>query len=369
MGRQKTMMRRLGICLALAYVPIMPAVAEPYLAVRSGGQCMMCHTNPTGGGKRNEYGNVYAQRNLAARYVDGQPAARETSAGWSGAINQYLAVGADMRTELRFTDVPNQDSSSEFIHEESLLYLELRPVPGRLTLYLDERLGPGGATTREAYGLFWIQPSRFYLKAGQFFLPYGLRLEDDEAFIRSVTGINFDTPDEGAEFGFEQGRWSGQLAVTNGGTQTDDKRSSLNAVYTQPRWRAGGSFNHNETDLNEREMLSVYGGLQTGPISWLLEYDQVRDTVVASGVQSDQEISLIEGNWLVSPGNNLKVTYEYLDPNTDVDEDGRNRWSLVWEHFPIQYLQLSLGLRSHDAPDADEFGNRDVAFAHLHFFF
>jgi hypothetical protein len=165
------------------------------------------------------------------------------------------------------------------------------------------------------------------------------------------------------------GRWSAQLALTNGGTQTDDKRSSLNTVYARSRWRFGGSYNQNETDINEREMASIYAGLQTGPVSWLLEYDQVRDTLLASDEQSEQAISLVEGNWLVSPGNNLKVTYEFLDPNTDLGGDKRDRLSLVWEHFPMQYLQFSVGLRSNDAPDADAFGNRDVAFAHLHFFF
>jgi hypothetical protein len=361
-------MHRLCLVLGLCLLPAAAAIAEPYLAVRSGGECKMCHTNPTGGGKRNAYGNVYAQRTLASRYMNGSGGEEDQGEpAWNGQISRYLSVGADLRTELFFNDVPGQGSSSEFVHEESLLYLEFQPIPGRFSLYLDEQLGPGGANTREAYGLFWLEPNQYYLKAGQFFLPYGLRIEDDQAFIRSATGVNFQTPEEGGELGMQQGRWSAQLAVTNGSTQTDDKRASLNAAYNRSGWRIGASFNSNDTPMNEREMIGLYAGLRTGPVSWLAEYDRVRDTA-PDGAETELEVNLLEGNWLISKGNNLKLTYEHRD-NIDRGGDARDRWSMVWEHFPIQYLQFSGGLRAYDGPDGAADANRDEAFAQLHFFF
>lgn len=359
---------------AVTFVMVIASVmrdahAEPYLAVRAGGECMMCHTNPTGGGKRNVFGNVYAQRTLAARYV-------ENAGNWDGSLNRFLSLGADYRGEFRFNDTPGQSSMTEFSYEETLLYLELQPVPGRVSLYVDEKLGPGSATTREAYGLLWLQPGESYVKAGRFFLPYGLRVEDDGAFIRSVTGISYDTPDDGVELGLEHGFWSAQLALTNGSgggnEQDNDKRVSINAVYTQPRWRIGASANNNETTSGERDMYGIYAGVRTGPVSWLLELDQIRDTLVNSS-ETDQTVSLVEANWLLRQGSNLKFTYEWHEfdsavPGPSVD-DNRERMSLVWEYFPLQYMQLSMGYRDQQAPLIDQAGNRDTAFVQLHLFF
>jgi hypothetical protein len=353
------------LLLAAGLLQFHIAQAEPYLAVRTGLKCMACHTNPTGGGKRNEYGNVYAQQMLAAKYEgEGEP--------WTGNIGRYLAMGADFRGEFRVTDVPGApDVSSEFIYEESLVYLQLQPLPGRLSLYIDHKFGPGNAQTREVYGLLSLAGNKVYVKAGRFFLPFGFRLEDDESFVRSVSAINYTTSDDGIELGYESGGWSAQLAQTNGAgggaENNNEKRTSLNASYTRSGWRAGASFNSNETLAGEREMTAVYGGLRTGPVSWLFEYDSIKDTSGTGDVE--QQAALIEANTLLAQGSNLKLTFEVLEPDSDSNEEDKNRISAVWEYFPIQYLQLSLGVRSHDGPESDPVSNREQAFAHLHLFF
>ena len=252
------------------------ARAEPHFAVDQGLKCSSCHVNATGGGMRNAFGSTWGQTALPARQVD-----LGDGESWTGIINRYIGLGADLRASGSYTDIPHQESQSEFDVDELRLYLDLSPIPDRLSLYIDQRVAPGASTNLEAHGTVWFDERRWYLKAGQMYLPYGLRLEDDTAFIRQVPGINFDTPDKGVELGYESTHWSAQLAATNGtagGAEVDDgKQASLRVEYVQTVWRAGASFNYNDADAGDRRMQNLFAGLRTGPVAWLAEADYIVD--------------------------------------------------------------------------------------------
>jgi hypothetical protein len=340
------------------------ARAEPYLAIEQGLKCVSCHVNPTGGGMRNTFGEIWGQTQLPARRID-------TGDPWTGEVSRFLAIGGNLRASASTTDVPHQDRTNSFDTDELRVYLDVRAIPERLSVYVDQQLAPGASTNREAYGRLWFDNQRFYVKAGQMFLPYGLRLQDDTAFIRQVPGINFTTPDHGVEAGLELATWSAQLAVSNGtggGAEVDPgKQYSLRVEHAQSVWRAGASFNFNDAAAGKRQMQNVFAGIRTGPVAWLAEADYILDDSFEP--RRKQAIGLAEANWLISKGNNLKLTAEYFDPDRDVAEDQQTRYSLVWEYTPLQFVQLRVGFRNYDGIPQNDLQNRRFAFAQINGYF
>lgn len=115
-------------------------------------------------------------------------------------------------------------------------------------------------------------------------------------------------------------------------------------------------------------MQNVFIGLRTGPVVWLAELDFISDDL-PGGSSQDAIAGLIEGNWLFRKGHNLKISYDYLDPDKDVDEDQQVRWSLVWEYMPMQFLQGRFGARIYDGIPQVDSQNRHEFFAEIHGFF
>ena len=362
-----------GLCTVLAPPT---ARAEPYLAVRAGMKCLACHVNPDGGGKRTEFGAAYGQTALAKERLDpatGQSAAPGTEpALWVGRINDQFALGVDLRATLQRVKVPGSTETLGFTPTRAQIYLEAKPIGERLTLYLDERVAPGAATPRESWALLWFAQRSAYLKAGRMFVPFGLRIEDDTAFIRQVTGVNFNSSDDGVQGGLEVGPWSAALSVTNGagGVAENNRRKwiSASANFVRSDWRVGLSASTNTDAGIERRMISVFGGLRTGRVAWLASAVALTDDAVQSP-RIGQRASLVEANIEAARGHNVKLGYEYHDPDVDVRENQRTRYSAVWEFVPFQFTQFRVGVRKNDGIPQNKPQNATELFLQWHAFF
>jgi hypothetical protein len=344
------------------------AHAEPYLAIANGYKCSQCHVNPTGGGARTPFGEVFAQSVLPARHLD---TGTDT---WTGQINRFISVGGDLRFDGTVQSVPGTKTTNSFDFEQARVYLSASVIPDRLLVYVDEQVAPGGALNREAWGMFWSADHTWYVKGGQMYLPFGFRLQDQSAFVKQVTGINMTTPDDGVEVGWIKGPWDIQLALSNGtaggATTTNGKQASLQVQFVQTRWRAGVAANSNDSSGNgDRNALGLFGGLKTGPIAWLAEADLVTDKSLAVGAGQRRLATLLEGNYSPARGHNLKVTWEYEDPDRDVGHDQETRWSIVYEYTPFQFLQLRGGARLGDGIPQLPDEHLKLYFVELHGFF
>jgi hypothetical protein len=354
----------IALFLALAWSGVR---AEPYLAVQSGLRCAQCHVNQTGGGMRTPFGNQFAQTQLAANRLPGD------SGAWLGQIGSTFGFGANLRAGATRTDVAGSRQTASFDWREARVYFSVTPpiADNRLSFYLDQYLAPGGSRNREAFVRYGAASGSYYLKAGRFYLPFGWRLQDNSAFVRSQTAIDMIGPDRGVELGFDRGPLSLQFAVSNGTfgeREVDDgKQYSVQLAYLQDRWRVGVAANLNDQAIGDRAAWGVFGGLRTGPVSWLAELDLIDDR---SGAGTLRSLAwLLEGNWRVAQGHHLKLGVEGLDPDRDGGGDLQTRLSAVYEYTPIPYLQLRAGARRYDGPSQFPVLNRRLVFIELHGFF
>ncbi|TRW48700.1 hypothetical protein FM042_06855 [Aliidiomarina halalkaliphila] len=331
------------------------AKAEPWIAVKTGYNCSMCHTNPNGGGMRTEFGNAWAQMNMSARPIS------DDSKPWSGLLGPGLRIGGNVRADTTYHTIDGQEDRADMALSEGRVYLQIQPLPD-LEIYFDQRIAPGGSLNREAYARHWFGERQWYIAAGRMYLPYGLRLEDDSAFVKQISGLNFTTPDTAVLLGREARQWNLQLVVSEGAQSLRGKALTARAEFVHSAWRGGASIHSNQTDFGERNMLSVFGGFRTGNIGWLAEIGRVEDTSLPDQSQ-EHDIGLLEANWFWRDGHNLKLTTELWQ--SDMGSTSR-RQSMVWEYTPWPFTQIRVGGRVLSGRDIQE---HELLFLQLHAFF
>ncbi len=340
------------------------AQAEPYLAVQQGYQCSACHVNPTGGGLRNDFGVVFAENLMpAAGLPDSVPV-------WSGKAGEFLRLGADLRASWTQTQVAHSSARHGFDVDQLRAYAGAAVIPDRLALYIDEGLAPGNAHALEAYVRYSNPAGGWYLKGGQFYLPFGWRLQDQTAFVREVSGTSMTDPDRGVEIGFERGSWSAQLDVSNGAANAgagSGHQLTSQVVWVRSRYRMGGAASFTQSQAGNRRVGGAFAGLRTGPVAWLGEVDLVRDEGFPEGPRS-MVAALGEADWLIRKGHNLKITAEYYDPDRSLTEDQKTRWSVLYELTPMPFVQLRTGFRRYRGIPQNDLDNRRAFFLELHGF-
>lgn len=345
------------------------AHAEPYLAVQMGLKCGQCHVNATGGGLRSSYGDVFAQTLMPQDHVD------TGNDAWTGDVSKFLRIGADLRFDGKVTQVPGTKTNDTFLMDSTRVYIEGNVIPDRLIVYVDELVAPN-VLNREAYGVYWSANHEWYIKAGQMYLPFGFRLQDQTALIQTASGINMTTPDQGAEFGWEKGHWDAQIAVSNGtaGSASSDngKQYSGQLIWVDSLWRLGGAANFNKKEVGDRSAFALFAGLRTGPVAWLAQGELINDRSIVDGVGllgQHQEAALGEADWAIFRGNNLKITGEYFEPAHHVQNNSQTRWSVLDEWTPIQFLQLRGGVRIQDGIPQIPTQRTKLYFVEFHAFF
>lgn len=358
------------ILILLSSLLIIPNLlfCEPYIAIRTGLKCSACHINKTGGGQRTRMGAGYGTQDLPWKKINLQE--KKIPSYWSWQ-DDLVAVGGDFRFLNRTTFVED-NTSNTFQTDKADLYLTFQLIPDHIAFYSDTSLAPGGTQEREIMGIFDITPGRSWIKAGKMVLPYGLRIEDDAAFIRQVTGFNFSTPDLGVEVGYEPKHWTFVGSVSNGTAGSIDNNTSKQvvgtAVYVRNSFRIGASGSYNSNDAGNKNSGGVWGGFRWNRAVLLGEADFVRNDFIDAKRQ-DQLATFAELDYLITQGWNVKAAYEYFDPDLDINENQRDRILIGVEPFIVPFLQLGVYYRFNQSIPQNKLQNADELTFRLHIYF
>ncbi len=386
-----TTLKYLPLGLALLMVN---AFSEPYMAVRSGLKCVVCHVNVTGGGKRTEYGVQYGFYKLNMEQVkpNGLPF-------FGGRVNKNVSVGANFRMvngiSMKYdpdvpADVPADSASvatfkksytkdakyNPFVFKESNVYFQFDLIPEKFIFYWDQDIN---SKMREGWSMYRFDKLNGYIKAGFMLLPYGWRIINDESpFIRdgNVTDFSYGKRGTAIEFGIEPGPLSLVVNIT------DNARWSAMPQVVFPRGRVGLSLAR-LTKINSGGFLGdnynygLFGGVNFGRFTILAEVDAWARKDVELGIDVHDLGLFLENNLHIVDGLSFKTIFEFQDPNTDLLgneygisylRNGRSRLTLGVEAFPIPYLKLvALYAMASDIPESAF--NQDQIIFKIHTFF
>ncbi len=334
-----------GVLCLLFFVS--DALALPRFAVRTGAKCQSCHINPSGAGMRQVFGAQYGREKLPV-------------SSWSDAfeledfttlITNFVGVGADFRTLYFYRQLPDTGgvaNRNAFFQMQGDLYLNFR-LAKKVSVYLSKGLYSGF----ETFGLFSILPANGHVKVGKFVPDFGTKMDDHTAYIRTMTGFS---PERGRPelTGAEVGISPGQFKIVGGFYNANDGYAGSGGNNKALLGRAEGMFELGEEfhfglggDVFTREneagaRTTIYGGFGSigfRDVAVFGEVDFLHSTggsvATVTGI-----VTYVEASFLVTPGLDLKLAYDFYDPDKDYKTGSQSRVSVGCEFFPIGGVEV-----------------------------
>jgi hypothetical protein len=333
------------LALVAALLAVPPSDAVPRYAAQYGQRCILCHDNPTGGGKRN----AYATQFLSPTELTWFTPSPEQLDLLDPQIGANLSVGCDLRTMHHYADDPNEPRN--FLQMEGDLYLHFH-LGNRIAAHMSR----GMSGEYEVFGVAQVLPGNGYVKVGRLVPPFGWRLADHTAFVRDYGG--FFPPshsDVGVEIGYDWRGLEAQAAVLNGTrgsvADTDDElafsgRAAYHIRVSGVALAAGGSYARNrisnqgtQREAQTETLAGPFGYLSWGPLTWVGESDWLR----VEDAKGDELVTWSLSHELscrVRRGLALLVTHDFYDEDYDEKSGALNRFGAGLELFAHPAVQL-----------------------------
>lgn len=356
--------------LSLLVLLVADAAALPQFAVRTGARCQSCHINPSGGAMRQAWGAEYGREKLP---VPSWASSLELE-DLTTLLTNVIGVGADFRTLYFYQQRPDTiGDRNAFFEMQGDLYINFR-LAKKVNVFLKKGLYSGF----EAFGLFNILPANGHVKVGKFLPAFGTRLDDHTAYIRTVTGFSPEAgrPElTGAEVGIAPGRFSivgGIYNATDGYAGSGGNNKALLGraegmfeLAQDVNLGFGGNIFTKESESGVRT--TFYGGFGSfsyGALALLGEVDLLRSSGIGGTVTGI--VSYVEGSCLVTQGLDLKLGYEFYDPDKDFKTGSQSRISIGCELFVIGGVEIRPMFRFNMEDPSDQRNDELQLLLHLY---
>lgn len=373
-----------------ALITARPATTVPLYAARQGLQCQSCHFDPNGGGPRNEFGFGFAKnRHAPEPETSGEFADLALTNRVSETMPLY--VGVNQRFMLLGSEQTADDGLDRlgFFNMENALHLTFQPHAKLTMVYTRDGFNEA-SRSRDAYGLLAL-PAGHYLKAGQFRIPFGLRMDDHTVATRNGF-LDFQTQqrllpydprltNRGVELGGEHGGMFGRAAWTEHaedaagplGNRSKSQTVTAKLGYSVPAYQGGISVfddwsREDPNSFGDRARATrwgYYGMTRMGPFALLGEVVAGTDEyTVGDPAQPLAKVNSLgyfaQLDYAPAREWNFRVRYDRmeLDRSSDAllrDSNSYMRMALEGEYVPVPFAELRWTLRYVD-PDLERDG-------------
>ena len=346
------------------------ARALPLYAARQGLPCVACHFDPQGGGARREFGFLYEKNRH-----DLAPEERWADLVLSNKVGDALYFGTNLRQQYTYVHAvgTGETGVSTFFPMQGALYAVFAPLPQVTALY-DRDL----RETRDAWVMVHDLPAGLYVKAGQFRVPFGLRMDDHtgamRAGFRDALAGSFGTSgflswdprrvEGGLEVGvtpFAATNLTLVTALTNGGGPFAQQSQALTGKLSiQQSGVLGGVSGYHNYRSNSKDTdwrASAYAGLGPLPALVLLGEAGVGESKDVAGTIRRTRGFFVEADYRLSRAVLLRGKYDYVDLDQRTPGLAQERYTVESDLTFLPFVDMKLSLRRvvpEDAADENQ---------------
>lgn len=327
----------------------------PKFSLRKGGTCIDCHTNPTGGGIRNEGGWKFGKNSLPL-------VSPREDFEMSNSLNENISFGLDFRGQY-LTIFREDQNRSDFQKMTGSIYTAVG-ISEEIDIYARYDFIWG---IWEAYGIARILPNDSYIKAGSFVPNFGIKLDDHTAYTRGgdlgvITspqqkkrGLIYEPRyvESGGEIGI---RFSDYIFLTASIGSSRSQQFVTDPTYTASlqinpsleniNFLIGGSaavFRTNSFDASfnpvypQVKMFGGFAGIAVSNFSLIGEYDIAQDYLTPD---TSSSVIMIEASYHFSKGFEAIVRYDRFDPSVDAGSDDFSRFVFGFDFHPYSFIEI-----------------------------